>query len=83
MICSAARADVVRGEAGDDRLDGGGDNDLLYGGTGSDIFVFTPGSGRDKIMDFEAQDRIDLPQSASLPSNRRSRRSARRAEACI
>ncbi|MCC1494611.1 hypothetical protein [Cognatishimia sp. F0-27] len=46
-------ADVLTGNAGVDLLQGGADDDILTGGLGRDIFVFGPGSGVDRITDFE------------------------------
>ncbi len=40
------------GGRGRDRLDGGGQDDRLAGGRGADEFVFRPGSGHDRIVDF-------------------------------
>jgi Ca2+-binding RTX toxin-like protein len=57
-------------QGGNDRLDGGIGDDLLYGDAfskttgaegGADRFVFAPGSGHDRIADFEHhKDTIDL-----------------------
>lgn len=53
--------DALYGGAGDDVLVGGAGKDKLWGGEGDDLFVFAPGSGCDKIMDFElGADLIDL-----------------------
>ena len=58
MISGEAGIDVLVGGAGDDIIDGGGDNDILRGSAGADTFVFTTGTGKDVIGDFE--DGIDL-----------------------
>ena len=61
--------DALFGEAGNDRLDGGhgddllaggGGDDVLTGGKGSDIFLFSPGSGEDRITDFRLGDAIRI-----------------------
>ncbi len=53
--------DIVEGGLDNDRLDGGADNDYLMGGRGNDEFVYRPGSGKDKIIDFsKGDDKIDL-----------------------
>ena len=57
--------DRVDGGDGDDILSGGGGGDVMIGGAGADIFTYydareSRGSGTDQILDFEAQDRIDL-----------------------
>lgn len=44
--------DRLLGQVGDDRLVGGLGNDRLFGGTGADVFVFSAGSGADRIGDF-------------------------------
>ena len=46
--------DQLFGEGGADRVEGGAGNDDMLGGAGSDEFVFTPGSGHDRIFDFQA-----------------------------
>ena len=50
-------ANTLWGMGGDDRLWGRGGADTLFGGEGADTFVFKPGSGADRVMDF--QDNID------------------------
>jgi serralysin len=48
-----------------DRLDGGGGDDVMRGGTLADTFVFNTGYDRDEIADFEL-DRDTLLLSTSL-----------------
>ncbi len=43
-----------------DRLTGGPGNDELHGGGGLDVFIFSPGDGADRIMDYELGETIDL-----------------------
>ncbi|MBX9454650.1 MAG: M10 family metallopeptidase C-terminal domain-containing protein [Rhizobium sp.] len=51
----------LAGGRGNDTLDGGAGNDRLTGNAGRDVFVFAPGSGTDRIMDFDdGRDRISL-----------------------
>ena len=58
--------DALFGQAGNDVLNGGLGNDTLTGGAGNDIFVFSTGSGRDRITDFNAaQDIIRLDDFGS------------------
>ena len=79
-----AGKDILNGDAGDDtiyggedkdRLNGGAGNDVLDGGPGADIFVFTPGSGNDYIMDFNTEggaanaDMIDLTAFDSVSTS--------------
>ena len=57
--------DDLRGGAGNDVLEGGTGADRLTGGAGTDTFVFAPGGGADRIIDFDAnpaggQDRMDI-----------------------
>lgn len=66
VLSGLGGADTLSGEGGADTLRGGAGKDTLYGGAGADKFDFNavsespPGSGRDSIGDFDAQDRIDL-----------------------
>ena len=50
----------MRTNAADDVLVAGGGNDLLVGGILSDTFVFGKGDDFNRVLDFEAWDRIDL-----------------------
>jgi Ca2+-binding RTX toxin-like protein len=52
--------DRLLGGLGSDTLVGGLGNDVLTGGSGADVFVMTKGSGRDVIMDWQQDDRIDV-----------------------
>ena len=64
--------DGLSGGAGNDWIDGGAGLDVLFGGAGADVliggaghdqFVFQPGSGADRILDFTAgggEDAINL-----------------------
>lgn len=45
--------DRLYGNDGNDILDGGAGNDRSWGGNDEDTFIFKPGYGTDKIMDFE------------------------------
>lgn len=54
--------DVIKGGDDDDAMDGGKGRDTLYGGTGSDNFYFSPGGGKDTVMDFVlGEDEVYLP----------------------
>lgn len=56
-------ADTLYGRQGIDTLNGGAGDDILFGGGGDDRFVFTPGAGADRVLDFVAgglEDSIDL-----------------------
>ncbi|MDB5525646.1 MAG: hypothetical protein JWM58_3409 [Rhizobium sp.] len=69
-IYGGAGNDRLFGDAGADLLDGGIGNDRLAGGAGEDLFVFRTGTGRDTIVDFDAQgnghDVIDLSRLAGI-----------------
>jgi Ca2+-binding RTX toxin-like protein len=60
--------DQLIGNNGDDTIDGGIGHDLLTGNSGADVFVFSGNSGRDEIVDFSANDQIELvmPLGASV-----------------
>jgi Ca2+-binding RTX toxin-like protein len=58
VLYGGAGTDQLNGGAGDDWLSGGAGNDILGGGTGADVFIFTRGTGRDTITDF--QNGVDL-----------------------
>ena len=61
LLQGGAANDVLRGGGGDDVLDGDGGRDLLFGGGGADRFVFDPGEGIDRVLDFENDvDLLDL-----------------------
>lgn len=56
-----AGTDRLHGGSGDDVLVGGKGDDVLIGWAGADTYVFSPGSGRDVVRDFESGvDKIDL-----------------------
>ena len=51
----------VHGSADDDILEGDEGNNRLQGGAGDDVFIFAPGHGEDVIEDFtDGDDRILL-----------------------
>ncbi|MEM7613975.1 MAG: calcium-binding protein, partial [Pseudomonadota bacterium] len=52
--------DTLEGNAGADRLDGGKGNDILSGGASRDTFVFRDGSQRDRILDANRFDTVEL-----------------------
>jgi serralysin len=58
-----SRNNHIIGNGGNNTISGRGGNDLLEGGAGDDLFVFAPGDGSDRIVDFAAggtDDEIDL-----------------------
>ena len=56
-LMGGAGQDSLVGGIGADQIDGGAGNDILTGGAGGDTFVFLPGFGTDRIVDF--RDNID------------------------
>lgn len=54
--------DSLWGGFGNDVLWGGTDNDTLYGGFGDNIFIYKPGEGTDKIMDYSSGDMLKIPK---------------------
>src|SRR5262249_15754818 len=84
IITLNGTANVIDGEAGNDRSDGGGNNDTVIGGAGNDTmdggagndtFVFGPGFGADVINGFDAnpagtgQDLLDLRSAGITAAN--------------
>ena len=61
-------ADRLFGGNGRDTLEGGAGADRLSGGNGADVFVFSGAFGKDRITDWDANDRIDLRGVASITS---------------
>jgi Ca2+-binding RTX toxin-like protein len=57
IISGGVGNDVLSGGAGLDTINGGLGNDVLTGGLDADTFVFTAGSGADRVADF--RDNID------------------------
>ena len=53
ILRGAGGNDWLVGSSGNDVIDGGTGSDYLEGGEGSDTFVLTPGSGSDRIGDFD------------------------------
>ena len=51
---------TLSGGNGNDSLWGGANSDTLYGGAGDDIFVYRPGEGTDRIMDFSGGDMLKI-----------------------
>ncbi len=60
LLTGGALADKLYGYAGADTLNGQAGNDYLSGGTGADTFVFGLGFGRDRIVDFSGEDRLQI-----------------------
>lgn len=60
-------ADRLYGGDGDDILRSMQGNDKMWGGTGADTFVYSSGSGKDRIKDFETGiDKIDIRKWATI-----------------
>lgn len=58
--------DKLNGGQDNDRLDGGADNDTLTGGQGEDSFIFSAGTGRDIVRDFEdGLDRLEVDMAST------------------
>lgn len=51
ILDGGAGSDTLRGGRGNDTLIGGTDNDYLYGESGSDLYLFARGHGRDTLLD--------------------------------
>ena len=69
MLFGGGNNDEIFGGSGDDTLEGQGDNDVLLGGEGNDVlvggggldtFVFGDGDGANTILDFAANEVLDL-----------------------
>lgn len=66
--------DILTGDAGEDTLQGGIGRDIMVGGDGADAFQFVTtgdsgvtGPTRDRILDFETGDLVDLGALAGPP----------------
>ncbi|MBR0061489.1 MAG: hypothetical protein IJP68_08410, partial [Selenomonadaceae bacterium] len=55
--------DKIYGNKGNDSLWGGAGNDTLYGGAGKDVFIYKPGEGTDKIIDYAKGDMLKILKS--------------------
>jgi Ca2+-binding RTX toxin-like protein len=61
VVRGNSAANTLSGLAGNDTLEGKGGNDTLTGGVGIDTFLFRPGSGQDRITDWQdGTDRLDF-----------------------
>src|SRR5258708_3574159 len=52
--------DKLQGDAGNDLVIGGAGNDVLSGGAGINTFLLRPAFGKDVVVDFTAEDLLDL-----------------------
>ena len=65
-LVGSAAADTLSGDDAGNRLDGRGGADVLVGRGGADAFVSGPGSGSDRVLDFQdGVDHVDLRGYAS------------------
>ncbi|MBR0061750.1 MAG: hypothetical protein IJP68_09770, partial [Selenomonadaceae bacterium] len=64
-IIGNAKANVILGGAGDDTIYGGKGNDTLQGGDGADFFVYASGDGNDRIVDYNADDTIQITKGTA------------------
>src|SRR5262249_11578146 len=60
VLTGASGDDRLAGQDGNDRIVGGPGDDVLSGGKGIDVFVFKAAFGKDTVLDFSANDRIEL-----------------------
>ncbi len=63
LILGGDGSDLIYGETGNDTIDGGTGNDRISGGAGTDTFVFRPGSGVDRIIDYTRGEAIQIDAS--------------------
>lgn len=63
-----AASNTILGNSGDNTLSGAAGDDVLTGGEGADTFVFSDAFGKDRIVDFNADDFIDLRGLTSVES---------------
>ena len=59
-VTGNAKANKLYAGTSGTSLDGGKGNDSLWGGNGKDTFIFTAGSGTDKIFDFDDNDLLQI-----------------------
>ena len=61
VLTAPSAGGPVWAQAGNDIVIDGAGSDTLWGGTGADLFIFTPDGQTDTVADFQlGQDRIDL-----------------------
>lgn len=60
FIAGGIGNDSLYGNDGNDTIEGGAGRDVMVGGAGADTFVFAGNTGRDRIVDFEDGDQIEL-----------------------
>ncbi|MBO6505124.1 MAG: hypothetical protein JJ850_15975 [Kordiimonadaceae bacterium] len=65
LVTGDAGDDLMNGNRGDDTLDGGAGDDTLRGSAGSDTFIFSNGTGDDIVLDFRANDLLDLSDTTT------------------
>jgi serralysin len=64
QVTGTSGNDLLIGSALGMRVDGGQGSDVLFGGGGSDVFIFRAGSGSDTVLDFTSGvDKIELVNS--------------------
>ncbi|MEM9778500.1 MAG: fasciclin domain-containing protein [Pseudomonadota bacterium] len=59
-ILGGGGKDIIKGGKGEDTINGGANRDELRGGADADTFIFEMGGGRDLILDFASEDKIDV-----------------------
>nr|WP_282449291.1 hypothetical protein [Roseibium sp. CAU 1639] len=68
-ITGSGNGDVLRGDEGENTIEGGQGNDILTGNGSSDTFVFKDNDGHDRITDFDtAADLVELSGIAGFGS---------------
>ena len=65
-IIGTVGEDTIDGGKGADTIDGGKGNDTLKGGKGSDVFQYAKGNGKDTILDYTEDDKVEFTSGTTV-----------------
>ena len=64
-ITGNGKANQILGGYENDTILGGKGNDTIYGGSGADVFVYANGDGKDIILDYVEEDKIQITKGTA------------------